>query len=213
MSLGKKYDLIIIDFEISIEKIIGKHNAIPIISIYKQNHNIHPNNLHIQLKQISLLRALEIFLKEKTAREFKLCLRRKYKSSMMKLVDHKLERIKDSHCPLVLVTGEAGAGKELVVRNICTKAENLIEVNCAAIPKELLESELFGYEKGAFTGADHAKPGLFELAQNGVLFLDEIGELPIPLQAKLLELLNIKNLIDWVLLSLSSLRTNCLRYQ
>jgi DNA-binding NtrC family response regulator len=93
----------------------------------------------------------------------------------------------------VLVTGESGTGKELVARALhehsSRKEKPFIKVNCAAIPKELIESELFGYERGAFTGAVTSKPGRFELAYGGTLFLDEIGEIPIEMQVKLLRAL------------------------
>ncbi len=93
----------------------------------------------------------------------------------------------------VLITGETGVGKELIVRALhaesARKDRPLIKVNCAAIPDALLESEMFGYEKGAFSGAVTSKPGRFELADRGTLFLDEIGELPLHLQAKLLTVL------------------------
>ncbi len=93
----------------------------------------------------------------------------------------------------VLVTGESGTGKELIARALHTNSARsqgpLIPVDCAALPSTLLESELFGHEKGAFTGADHAKRGLLELADGGTLFLDEIGELSPELQAKLLRAL------------------------
>ncbi len=90
----------------------------------------------------------------------------------------------------VLVTGESGTGKELVAKalheNSSRNGNPFIKINCAAIPKNLMESELFGYEKGAFTGATSAKPGRFELADQGTLFLDEIGEIPVEMQVKLL---------------------------
>ncbi len=93
----------------------------------------------------------------------------------------------------VLILGESGTGKELVARAIHRKSRRLkgpfIAVNCASLSKSLLESELFGHEKGAFTGAHKAKPGRFELADGGTLFLDEIGELPSGIQAKLLRAL------------------------
>ena len=93
----------------------------------------------------------------------------------------------------VLVTGETGAGKELVARAIhagsSRDAKPFVAVDCGAIPESLIESELFGHEKGAFTGAHHAKAGAFELAGDGTIFLDEIGNLPLAMQGKLLRVL------------------------
>ena len=92
----------------------------------------------------------------------------------------------------VLIEGESGTGKEVVAKSIHTESARtgrLVSVNCGAIPESLLESELFGYERGAFTGAVNAKPGLFEMADKGTLFLDEIGEMPASLQVKLLRVL------------------------
>ncbi len=93
----------------------------------------------------------------------------------------------------VLICGESGVGKELVARTLHAKSARsvkpLVKVNCAALPGELLESELFGYEKGAFTGATQSKLGKFELANGGTIFLDEIGDMSVGLQAKLLQVL------------------------
>ncbi len=103
------------------------------------------------------------------------------------------ERIAQSNAA-VLITGESGSGKELIARAVhhyslrCSKP--WVDVSCAALPEHLVESELFGYEKGAFSGADSPKPGLFELAHLGTLFLDEVGELEPRMQVKLLRVLD-----------------------
>jgi len=100
-----------------------------------------------------------------------------------------IEKVADTPST-VLITGESGTGKELVAKALheqsSRKTGPFIKINCAAIPKTLMESELFGYEKGAFTGATSSKPGRFELADGGTLFLDEIGEIPVEMQVKLL---------------------------
>ena len=104
-----------------------------------------------------------------------------------------LELVGKSTCDVILIQGETGTGKELAARTVHGASKrwngNFVDVNCAALSSSLLESELFGHEKGAFTGADRPKRGLFELANGGTLFLDEIGEMDIDLQAKLLRVL------------------------
>ncbi len=114
------------------------------------------------------------------------------KSPRMKAIKQIIEQVADTDVT-VLIWGESGVGKELVARAIhdssVRRAGACIKVNCAALPPALLESELFGYERGAFTGAHRKKPGKFELADGGTMFLDEIGEMPLSLQAKLLQVL------------------------
>lgn len=113
-------------------------------------------------------------------------------SSSMQGVLEILDRAADTPST-VLITGESGTGKELVAAALHSQSQRscgpLIKVNCAAIPKELVESEFFGHSQGAFTGAIHAKPGRFELADGGTLFLDEIGDIPLETQVKLLRAL------------------------
>lgn len=103
-----------------------------------------------------------------------------------------IEQVADSELT-VLIRGESGTGKEIVARMLHSlssrRNESLVKVNCAALPRDLLEAELFGYEKGAFTGAHKTKPGRFEIATKGTIFLDEIGDLPLELQSKLLQVL------------------------
>ncbi|NOY26953.1 MAG: sigma-54-dependent Fis family transcriptional regulator [Oligoflexia bacterium] len=114
------------------------------------------------------------------------------KTQSMKQVYSLIEKVADSPTT-VLISGESGTGKELVARALHDHSSRasapFIQVNCGAIPENLFESELFGYERGAFTGAVTSKPGRFELADGGTLFLDEVGELPIDLQVKLLRVL------------------------
>lgn len=113
-------------------------------------------------------------------------------SPAMQEVFRLVERAGPSEKP-ILIQGESGTGKELVARALhnasCRADKPLVVINCAALPEPLLESELFGHEKGAFTGAATAKPGLFEVADGGTLFIDEIGELAPALQPKLLRVL------------------------
>jgi two-component system response regulator AtoC len=113
-------------------------------------------------------------------------------SAAMQRVRALLEQVADTDVT-VLIQGESGSGKEIVARTlhaVSTRAKaRFVKVNCAALPEDLLESELFGYEKGAFTGASARKQGKFELADGGTIFLDEIGEMSPALQAKLLQVL------------------------
>ncbi len=114
------------------------------------------------------------------------------KAASMDAIVKTIASVKDSESS-VLIQGETGTGKEVIACNLhyCGKRYNkpFVAVNCAAIPKELMESELFGFEKGAFTGAAASKAGKFELASEGTIFLDEIGELELSVQAKLLRVL------------------------
>jgi transcriptional regulator with PAS, ATPase and Fis domain len=111
---------------------------------------------------------------------------------MRRLMD-RVERAARSSAS-VLITGESGSGKELVARAVHQFSPRShrpwVDLSCAALPEHLLESELFGYDRGAFSGADTAKPGLFELAHQGTLFLDEVGELDPKMQVKLLRVLD-----------------------
>ncbi|WP_022856155.1 sigma-54 interaction domain-containing protein [Thermodesulfobacterium thermophilum] len=115
-----------------------------------------------------------------------------YSSEQMRQIIKICEKISSTKAP-VLIQGESGTGKELIAKAIHFNSDRadkpFIAINCAAIPENLLEAELFGYEKGAFTGAFTSKPGKFELVNGGTLFLDEIGDLPLSLQAKLLRVL------------------------
>ena len=118
-------------------------------------------------------------------------------SPKMQRVYRLIEKVSQHNYP-VLILGESGTGKELVARSIhfsgLRKTRPFVPVDCSALVPTLIEAELFGYVKGAFTGAVHTKPGLMEVADNGTLFLDEIGDLPVDLQAKLLRALQEKEI-------------------
>ncbi|UCE40959.1 MAG: sigma-54-dependent Fis family transcriptional regulator [Candidatus Aminicenantes bacterium] len=155
---------------------------------------IHPATLERIIENISRKRALRrdtLRLEQK--------LEKKYsfhgiigKSPYMLEIFSLIQNIAQ-HFSSVLITGETGTGKELVARAIHKLGDpqrrKLIVCDCVAVPENLFESELFGYTKGAFTGADQDKKGLFETADNGIIFLDEIGEIPVSVQAKLLRVL------------------------
>jgi DNA-binding NtrC family response regulator len=114
-------------------------------------------------------------------------------SEPMRALMGMVERVARSSAT-VLVTGESGSGKEVIARAVhhysMRSSKPWVDLSCAALPEHLLESELFGYDKGAFSGADSSKPGLFELAHQGTIFLDEIGELDLKMQVKLLRVLD-----------------------
>jgi len=134
------------------------------------------------------LRESNTALRQEIAREYRI----QGSSPVMESLRAMILRVAQSDAR-VLITGENGTGKELVARNLHLLSERRngpwVDLNCAAIPRELIESELFGHEKGAFTGATARKPGKFELARRGTLFLDEIGDMPLEAQAKMLRVL------------------------
>lgn len=113
-------------------------------------------------------------------------------SPAITFINHMINQVADTNAS-VLILGESGTGKEVIARNIHARSNRsnkpFIPINCGAIPSDLLESELFGHEKGAFTGAISSRQGRFELAEGGVIFLDEIGDMPLSMQVKLLRVL------------------------
>ncbi|MCL5276460.1 MAG: sigma-54 dependent transcriptional regulator [Deltaproteobacteria bacterium] len=145
---------------------------------------------------IAISNGLKIFNLQQENRQLKVKIGKKYElisgSSVMEELKRKIAIIAPSDS-WVLITGENGTGKELVANTIHGMSQRanrpFIDVNCAAIPEELLESELFGHEKGAFTGADKRRIGKLELADKGTLFLDEVGDMSLRMQAKLLRTL------------------------
>ena len=153
---------------------------------------------HDELR-IVVMRALEAGRLSKDNRTLRAGLRDQFGFQRIVSVSQQIDEVKRFAMEVartdatVLITGESGTGKELLARAIHYASPRaggpLVAVNCAGIPESLLESELFGYEKGAFTDAKKAKPGRFQLANRGTLFLDEIGEMSLPAQAKLLRVL------------------------
>lgn len=155
---------------------------------------IDPVQLRLLVSQALADRRLE-----DEVRDLRQSLQRRYgfhnllgRGPKMRGIFARVARVASSQCP-VLVSGETGTGKELVAQALhyadATRKGPLVAVNCAALPEYLLESELFGHERGAFTGADRQKKGRFELAEGGTLLLDEVGEMPLGMQAKLLRFL------------------------
>src|SRR5215475_10019582 len=144
-------------------------------------------------------KALEVRALRDENRELKEQLGRRYefdniigRSGPMQEIFATIERVAPTRAT-VLLTGESGVGKDLIARAIHfhspRKDRPMVKINCTAIPENLMESELFGYEKGAFTGANTSKPGKFEQADTGTVFLDEIGDVPAAIQVKLLRIL------------------------
>lgn len=181
------------------ELLIDLNNAVERYKFLKHNKQLLLNleEQNIELKHLKqLLEEENSYLKTeiKTVKNFDFIISED--PTMLQILE-KIEQIAESDAP-VLILGETGTGKELIARavhDISNRSTGpFICVNCSAIPEPLFESELFGHEKGAFTGAIAKKKGKFELAQNGTLFLDEIGELPLSMQVKLLRAIQEKSI-------------------
>jgi two-component system response regulator GlrR len=182
-----------------IERLRSRTTGIPLIAIGASPvTSVTPNLWLPQTPALPLLASvLGHFLDETPPEPAQPTWRRKSdmiigNSHQLRQLLHTLDQLAPSPTP-VLVTGESGVGKELVARalHFCSPraAHPFVAINCAAIPESLFEAELFGYQRGAFTGAVNAKAGALESAHDGTLFLDEIGELPLGMQAKLLRVL------------------------
>jgi len=190
----------------SSEEMLGKHCQ-EVLGLENPPFAAHQTlRLHNGLERLVAMRTAQIFdgggqlagmavtIRDITERTFSLEQHAVVAESPLMLEILKLvRRIAASEAGTVLLDGESGTGKDLIAKTLhhqsIRQAEPFIAVNCAAIPATLLESELFGYEKGAFTDARAQKRGIFELADRGTLFLDEVGEIPLILQAKLLRVL------------------------
>jgi two-component system, NtrC family, response regulator HydG len=167
-------------------------------SIRRGAHHYLTKPFKVEELRIFLGRALDELRVRREAKALRSAMRERFStagvlghSKRLQAVLDVVERVAESPVP-VLITGETGTGKGLVARAIHAESHRtgpLVPVNCAAIPENLLESELFGHVKGAFTGAASSRPGLFTEASGGTLFLDEVGELALPLQAKLLRVI------------------------
>lgn len=150
------------------------------------------NNLHKKLEQSNRLKSeYEELLFDHNELFTKFDSHIIYKSNIMNEIVSMANKLAANDSPILLL-GESGVGKDVLARHIHKKSKrkgSFIKINCAAIPADLIEAELFGYEKGAFTGAHTNKQGLFELANDGTIFLDEIGDMPLKLQVKLLNVI------------------------
>lgn len=222
MLIKESYNLVILDLKIGmvdginvLKEIKNLDNSIQVIimtaygsimssvdAIKKGAYTYLTKPLDLNILEDSITQALEYQRKNEKVRYVDKNLDNKNsfngiigKSPAMKNVFHMIEKLKDVDTSVV-VTGESGTGKELVARAIHysgkRKDKNFVEINCAAIPEGLLEEELFGHKKGTFTGALSDKQGKFEYANNGTIFLDEIGDMPFKLQSKLLRVLQEK---------------------
>ncbi|KXG73942.1 sigma-54-dependent transcriptional regulator [Thermotalea metallivorans] len=219
--LDKEPDMVILDYRMPkmdgmevLKKIRTLHEKVPIIMITAHGNtdaaveamklgalDYIPKPFDIDELMVKVKKALNIdelnkeidYLRNKITETFdnRIIGKSRKMCEIFELVD----KVADTNAT-ILITGESGTGKELIASAIHSRSSRknkpYIRVNCGAIPENLLESELFGYEKGAFTGAQSRKPGRFDRAQGGTLFLDEIGELSLPLQVKILRVLQEK---------------------
>jgi PAS domain S-box-containing protein len=176
---------------------LNQHPAAPHSTVRMHTHNgmerlvvMRTNQMHDDAGQLTGVVATIKDITEEAAPQKREVIA---ESAPMREVHNFVRRVAASEATTILLEGENGTGKDLVAKTLhyqsLRQSEPFIAINCAAIPETLLESELFGYEKGAFTDARAQKRGIFELADRGTLFLDEIGEIPLMLQAKLLRVL------------------------
>lgn len=166
-------------------------SAVELLKLGAVDYLIKPFDLDKLVEQMNQLCAIEAQrvggFEEDNARQRISCIELGVSPAMRRL-SHSLPKVAN-RASSILITGESGVGKEVLARALHTQSEvkgPLVAVNCAALPENLLEAELFGYEKGAFTGASRRHRGVFEQASGGFLFLDEIGDMPLDMQARLL---------------------------
>ena len=155
---------------------------------------VEPITFHALTKMIEKCRGFLLNKLKKEQRTHKTSFFRSLVGESLRMQD--VRKLIDKVAPteaVVLILGESGSGKEVIARNVhylsTRRDKPFVPVNCGAIPDELMESELFGHEKGAFTGCSKCTKGRFELAEGDTLFLDEIGDMPLPMQVKLLRVL------------------------